>query len=104
MVERARRRAAIAFKCSADQISTTARPAQGLSYQPTMMQFTSQGNVQIAVKSSKPADAFDVSGCGQKGILVCVWANRSVRTPDTTYENTADRLCLWADALLPRGG
>jgi hypothetical protein len=41
------------------------------------------------------ASVFQVVGCEQWGVVVCATGNRTVRTPDTTYENTADRVCLW---------
>jgi len=44
----------------------------------------------------KRGAGFDVSGCGQRGILACLSVSRSVRTATVTYENTDDTACLWA--------
>ncbi len=41
------------------------------------------------------ASVFQVVGCNRWGIVVCVTGNRTIRTPDTTYENTEDRVCVW---------
>jgi hypothetical protein len=97
MEERARHRAAVAFGCKPEDIQTKARVTRGLAVNSSKMVFTGKGTAQIHVNGPKPGEAFYVSGCGQKGLLACVWANRSVHTSEATYENTEDRLCLWAD-------
>jgi hypothetical protein len=45
------------------------------------------------------ASVFQVVGCNHWGVVVCVTGNRSIRTPDSTYENTADRVCQWGQPL-----
>jgi hypothetical protein len=95
--DRAKRRAAQAFGCSVDAIEAKARRTKGLAINPPKMIFNQKGTMQLHVNAPRPGDAFYVSGCGQKALLACVWANRSVHTPEVTYENTEDRVCLWAD-------
>jgi hypothetical protein len=55
---------------------------------------TAQGEVHVILRADT-TQIYEVAGCGAWGTLACVTANRSVRTEATTYENTADRLCLW---------
>jgi hypothetical protein len=60
------------------------------------------GSVHVAVKPGD-AKAFLVAGCHRWGVVACVTGNRSLRTVDTTYENTSDRLCVWAEPISPSG-
>jgi hypothetical protein len=94
--QRARRRAAAAFKCPADQIETKERSTHDLSVKGSLMVWNPLGHAEFHV-APKPGKAFYVRGCEQRGLLACVSVNRSVRTADKTYENTDDRICLWAD-------
>jgi len=94
--DRARSRAAAAFACAPEEVTMAARPTRGLGVHAPQMVFGKEGQVQVQVQT-RAGEAFTVAGCGQQGILACVWANRSVHTSTTTYENTEDRLCLWAD-------
>jgi hypothetical protein len=94
---RAKRRAAAAFGCALEDIQTKERPTRGLAVNLPTMLINAQGKVELHVQAPRPGNAFYVRGCGQEGLLACVWANRSVRTADVSYENTEDRVCLWAD-------
>jgi hypothetical protein len=94
--DRARHRAAASFGCQDEQIVTKARPASGLVVHGSTMIFGGGQMVEVHAQAAEGGDAFEVSGCGWFGVLDCVHANRTVRNSRQTYENTADRVCLWA--------
>ena len=95
--QRARTRAASAFKCAADAITTHERATHGLSVVGGTMMFTPRGRAELHVQPGVKGDAaFDVEGCGKKGILACVPAHRVVVTSAGTYDNADDHVCVWA--------
>jgi hypothetical protein len=96
LAERAKRRAAASFGCTPEEITATERHHLAVGVKAPSMLFSARGTVQLHLDFAKKGDAFDVSGCGQKGLLACVWANRSVQTSSASYQNTDDRVCLWA--------
>jgi hypothetical protein len=55
---------------------------------------TADSSVSLLVQKGT-ASVYEVVEGQQWGVVVCVLANRSIRTPTKTYENTADRICLW---------
>jgi hypothetical protein len=95
--ERARRRAATNWTCSMETIAATQRPTSGLSVVGSQMLLSAQGRAELHVQPGvKGGVAFSLVGCGRSGVLACVPAHRTVVTASATYDNTDDRVCLWA--------
>jgi hypothetical protein len=124
--ERARQKAASAFRCSVDRVLVARRDDArrekvrslyrpdslyfGVSLPEYPLQFSfmkshvaagfGKGDAS-AILRVETAVFYQAAGCGRWGLMTCAMANRSVRTPTTTYENTEDHVCFWGDVLHP---
>jgi hypothetical protein len=91
---RVRQKAGKSFACPTDQVDAWQMSLELDGFGGSRQMFTGEGTASIIVQP-KGAKAFEVHGCGHRGVVVCVQAHRTVHTGDASYQNTNDRLCLW---------